>query len=107
MIMSQAFLLGEFRRRQGWSQAQLATHSGVSRTEISAIETGQLVPSVGVALRLSGTLNVSVEVLFGEGDTRLPVPWAWQPRIDTDARVWRATVGGRLLAYPVETTAAG
>ena len=107
MILSQPSMLSQHRLRHGWSQARLASESNVSRTEISAIETGRLVPSVAVALRLAAAMGESVEVLFGAAPASVPVPWAWSPLATGDTRVWRATVSGRLLAYPVESTSAG
>lgn len=105
--MSATSPLAQLRRDRGWSQADLAARSAVSRAEVSAIETGRLVPSVAVALRLAAALGQSVEDVFGpEGRTR-PVPWAWAPATAGDGRVWQASVNGRTLAYPVELTAAG
>lgn len=107
MILSQPSLVPQYRVRHGWSQAQLAERSGVSRTEISAIENGRVVPSVAVALRLAAALGESVEAVFGGSVATPAVPWAWPPPPGGDLRLWRATVNGRLLAYPVEPTAAG
>jgi molybdate-binding protein/transcriptional regulator with XRE-family HTH domain len=99
--------LSQHRLGRGWSQAHLATLSGVSRTEISAIETGRLVPSVSVALRLGAALATSVELLFGEPSAAPALTWAWPSAAPDDPRVWRASVGDKLLVYPVEATAAG
>ncbi len=100
-------LLAQLRRDRGWSQEALAAQSGVSRAEISAIETGRLVPSVAVALRIAAALAQSVEAVFGPQDQTRAVPWAWEPIDVGDGRVWQASVNGRTLAYPVELTAAG
>lgn len=94
------------RRVLGWSQEALATRSGVSRAEISAIETGRIVPSVTVAMRIAAALGGDVEALFA------PMPpteqsWAWPPAAEHDGRLWSASVGGRVLSYPAELTAAG
>lgn len=107
MILSQPLRLSQYRLHRGWSQAHLAEQSGVSRTEISAIENGRLVPSVAVAMRLAAALGESVEKLFGGSSAGDSIPWAWAPLLADDSRLWRATVDGRLLAYPVEPTAAG
>lgn len=107
MILSQPPQLPQYRLRRGWSQAHLAEQSGVSRTEISAIENGRLVPSVAVAMRLAAALGESVETLFGGAGSRAAIPWAWTPSMVDDSRLWRAAVDGKLLAYPVEATAAG
>jgi molybdate-binding protein len=78
----------------------------VSRTEISAIETGRLVPSVAVALRLAEALGQSVEALFGRATEPRGLPLAWRDATPS-LGVWLATLGARVLAYPVESTAAG
>lgn len=106
MILSQPNLLSQHRLRRGWSQAALADQSGVSRTEISAVETGRLVPSVAVALRLAAALGESVETLFTAAVTQAAPAHAWSAAPD-DTRVWRATINGKVVIYPVESTAAG
>src|SRR4030095_13568602 len=106
MILAQPNRLSQHRLRRGWSQAALADQSGVSRTEISAIETGRLVPSVAVALKLSASLGESVETLFGAAPVHAAPAHAWPGAAD-DARVWRATINGKVVIYPVESTAAG
>ncbi len=83
-----------------WSQAELATHAGLSRAEISAIETGRLVPSTTNALALADALGCRVEDLFAF-DTQSTVEWAWTSPHET-CRFWRAEVDGRELLYPVE-----
>jgi molybdate-binding protein/transcriptional regulator with XRE-family HTH domain len=98
--------LADVRHDRGWSQAALAEKSGVSRPEISAIETGRLVPSVSVALRIASALGQSVEAVFGPRGTS-SFAWAWEPTAADDGRVWRARVGRRTLLYPVEPTASG
>ena len=87
------------REARGWSQAELAHHSGVRRATISAIETGRVVPSVHIALQLAQALEHSVERLFEPKPDHLA--WAWPPP-DGAVRFWAAQVYGRALAYPVE-----
>jgi len=52
------------------TQAELAERAGVTRKSINAIETGKMVPSVLLALRLARALGTTVEELFhiGAGD---------------------------------------
>lgn len=52
------------------TQADLAAKAGVTRKSVNAIETGRMVPSVLLALKLARALGVPVETMFsldGEG----------------------------------------
>ena len=91
--------LAQQRQNRGWTQADVAARAGVSRAEVSAIETGRLVPSVGVALELAAAFDEPVEVLFGSLAARPAVEWAWPSPTD-DPRVWRATIDGRCCCIP-------
>jgi len=99
--------IGAARRERGWSQQELAAKSGVSRAEVSAVETSRQAPSTATALRLAAALGRTVEELFtlapaGENAPR----WAWAPEREA-GRFWEARVGARLLLFPVEPTATG
>lgn len=52
------------RAMRDLTQAELADSIKVSRKSINAIETGNMVPSVALALKLSAALNAPVETLF-------------------------------------------
>ena len=97
--------LREHRRVRGWTQAELARRSGLSRAAVSAIETGRVVPSTAGALALSRCLGVSVERLFELGPEAEPAPWAWEPPA-ADGRWWWARLGDGLRRFPVEPPAA-
>src|SRR5437764_8078267 len=96
------------RLQQSWSQQELAERAGISRAAVSAVEINRLVPSVAAALALAQALECSVEDLFGQTASSADVQprWAW-PAPRQPCRFWQATVGGRRLLYPVETTACG
>jgi transcriptional regulator with XRE-family HTH domain len=53
------------RAARGWSQADLAARSGVSRIHIARIETGIREPTVGVLEKLAKALNVKPGALLG------------------------------------------
>jgi molybdate-binding protein/transcriptional regulator with XRE-family HTH domain len=95
------------RMRRGWSQERLAEQAGLSRAEVSAVETGRVVPSVAGGLALAGALECTVEQLFGVrlSESRAGHAWAWPP--GRERRYWLASAGGRVLRYPVEATAVG
>lgn len=96
-----------FRLGRGWSQAELAGRAGISRTAVSAIEAGRLVPSVAAALALAAAFGCTVEDLFGPAAGRPAAPdWAWPPG-RTPCRYWEAEVRGRVLRFPAEDTLAG
>lgn len=92
------------RDRLGWSQRELAERAGLSRTEVSAIETARVTPSAAIAIRLARALGSSVETLFGEhpGEPE----WAW-PTPDGNQRHWLAEIGGRVLRVPSESSSLG
>ena len=52
------------RARRDLTQAELAALAEVTRKSINAIETGRMVPSIVLALRLAKALQVPVEELF-------------------------------------------
>jgi molybdate-binding protein/DNA-binding XRE family transcriptional regulator len=97
----------DFRQRLGWSQHELATKAGISRAAVSAIEIQRLVPSVAAALALGAAFGCRVEELFGAArGATVDEPWAWLPTADP-CRFWRASVGSRVIRFPLETTVAG
>jgi putative transcriptional regulator len=52
------------RAKRDLTQAELADMAGVTRKSINAIETGHMVPSTILALKLAHALGVTVEELF-------------------------------------------
>lgn len=46
------------------TQADLAALAGVTRRSVNAIETGRMVPSVLLALKLARALGASIETIF-------------------------------------------
>ncbi|MBT7333758.1 MAG: helix-turn-helix transcriptional regulator [Gammaproteobacteria bacterium] len=56
--------LEELRKSAGLTQQALSESAEVSRKSINAIENGIYVPSTVLALKISKTLNCSVEDLF-------------------------------------------
>jgi putative transcriptional regulator len=52
------------RAKRDLTQAELADLAGVTRKSINAIETGHMVPSIVLALKLAHALEVKVEELF-------------------------------------------
>lgn len=52
------------RAMRDLTQADLAELAGVTRKSINAIETGNMVPSTILALKLARALGVTVEQLF-------------------------------------------
>ncbi|MBC7852280.1 MAG: helix-turn-helix domain-containing protein, partial [Pirellulaceae bacterium] len=89
----------QLRTARSLSQEELAAAAGVSRTGLSAIEGGRLVPSVAAALALARVLDCDVESLFGEAAQTKQMEWAWTPPA-FPSRYWEAEVCGRLWLYP-------
>jgi putative transcriptional regulator len=54
----------DLRAERGWTQADLAQRTGVSRQTINAIETGKFDPSLPLAFRLAKLFDLRIEELF-------------------------------------------
>ena len=62
-----AAIIANLRKEKGWSQADLANKSGVSREMISKYERDIAIPSVDAAKKIADSLEVSLDYLVGEG----------------------------------------
>ena len=62
------------RAKRDLTQADLAALAGVTRKSVNAIETGNMVPSVLLALKLARGLGVSVDTIFTLSGQRGPLP---------------------------------
>ena len=105
-IMSEAIFnsLKVQREARGWSQDELATRAQLSRSEVSAIETGRVTPSTAAAMKLARALGVLVEQLFTLGEPE-ESSWSWDAA--ERRHFWRASVAGRMMRFPVERMATG
>lgn len=98
------YRLRQQRTVLGLTQVELAARAGVSRTAVTAIEGGRLVPSVASALAIARALGTTVENLFGDGSpTEQADVWAWPSTLNSES-CWRADVAGRTVLYPASTT---
>ena len=52
------------RAMRNLTQADLAAMAGVTRRSINAIETGNMIPSVLLALKIARALEVGVDAIF-------------------------------------------
>ena len=52
------------RAMRDYTQADLAERAGTTRKSVNAIETGRMVPSVLLALKLARALSVTVDAIF-------------------------------------------
>ncbi len=52
------------RAMRDLTQADLAALAGVTRKSVNAIETGRMVPSIILALKLARALEVTAETIF-------------------------------------------
>ena len=63
--MKTSQIIMNLRKDRGWSQAQLATKSGISQVMIGKYERGDSNPSFEAAKKLALALEVSLETLGG------------------------------------------
>ncbi len=52
------------RAERGWSQADLAQRTDVSRQTINALETGKYDPSLPLAFKLAAVFELPIERIF-------------------------------------------
>ena len=52
------------RAMRDLTQADLAAAAGVTRKSVNAIETGRMLPSIALALKIARALGVSVDSIF-------------------------------------------
>ena len=57
--------LKELRLRKNWTQAQLAGQLGVTKSVVSAYETGVRLPSYDILIHAARIFNVSTDYLLG------------------------------------------
>ncbi len=76
------------RQARGLSQRSLSQLAGITRQAVSAIESGRMQPSVGIALALARSLETTVEELFGREGA--------MPKAGRSAS---ATIAGRTVTY--------
>ncbi len=95
----------ELRRRRellGWSQAEAARRSGVSRTVINEIERGRRMPHTATYEKLRGSLGLSLPT--AQALLRRPEPADWGERqLATVAACLLARQGGTLAALAEAT----
>lgn len=58
------FKIRELRKKQGLTLIDLAQRSGISKSEISEIETGKRDPRFSTIVNLAEALNVSINDVF-------------------------------------------
>lgn len=60
------------RAKRDLTQADLASLAGITRRSVNAIESGRMVPSVLLALRIARALEVPVETIFSLNGAQAP-----------------------------------
>jgi len=57
----------EYRKKNNWSQADLANKTGISQVMVGKYERGDAVPSIEVAKKIADVFQISLDALLGEG----------------------------------------
>ncbi len=100
--------LKAIRTRLGLSQQELADLAGVTRQNISGVESGQYAPSTTLSLKIARALGCRVEDLFwldSESPSVLATPARGVP-VGAATRLALAKVGGRWVAHPLSGASA-
>ena len=56
--------LRALRKAKGWSQGDLAQHTGTHLTHVSRVETGKYTPSLEFVVKVASALGVTVDALL-------------------------------------------
>lgn len=93
----------EAREEKGHSRDELAALVGVTRQSIGLIETGRVCPSTVLALRMSRVLRYSVEELFWEPETTIPVKFVGEQvkNAGLPIRAYASSIREQVIARPV------
>ena len=75
--------LTRLRKAQGIGTVEMAKRVGISRTTLSAVESGDPAPSMGTYLRVMSALGVSGELALLAGDVLQPAPPGSAARIQS------------------------
>lgn len=77
-IFSQRVTL--LREKKGWSQAELARHSGITPAAINQFEKGKRKPNLPVLRKLANVLGASIDFLVGKSESQdeFKVQGEWQ-----------------------------
>ena len=98
----------EIREGLGLSRESLAQSAGVTRQAVGLIETGRMVPSTLVSLRLASVLGTRVEHLFFEAnDAEAKCHVVASAVVQFPARVYVASVGERDIVRAAEEQMSG
>ncbi|MCY0901967.1 MAG: helix-turn-helix domain-containing protein [Firmicutes bacterium] len=98
----------EIRERLGLSRESLAQRTGVTRQAVGLIETGRMIPSTLVSLRLASVLGTRVEHLFFEAHDAEAEFHVVPPAVPQfPARVYVASVGERDIVRAAEEQVSG
>ena len=81
--------LFEIRQRQGLTQAELASRTGISQANLSKIERGEQDPTVSTVLRICSALGIPPAEIFKEETPRETLQWT-RPRLE---RLAKAALG--------------
>lgn len=74
------------RKRQGWSQVDLAQAVGLARSSVANLEAGRQRPPVHVALLIAQALDVPVDELLPSGSDLDKFVRVQNPAIDLDGQ---------------------
>lgn len=60
-------VITDLRKEKDWSQADLASKTGISQVMVGKYERGDASPSIEVAKKIADAFEVSLDFLVGEG----------------------------------------
>lgn len=76
-----------YREERGWTEYQLAEHSGLPQSTISSWYRKNMVPTIPSLEKICCAFGITLSQLFAEGDTAVSLTDAQQKLLDRWARL--------------------
>ena len=77
----------EYREERGWTEYQLAEHSGLPQSTISSWYRKNMVPTIPSLEKICAAFGITLSQLFAEGDTMVSLTESQQKLLDRWARL--------------------
>ncbi len=94
----------ELRKKEGWSQEELAEHLGVSRQSVSKWESGASVPDINRILEMSRIFGVTTDYLLKGTESEQDKGNGQEEHSNTDMKLWKYMIADDINGFMAATS---